>query len=176
MAEKKIEGSPSAPPPSGGDFLGLKKVYRIPKNCNLKLNTKAFRLVYNKIVGCDITVNLPTMKSVWIRSFITRNILHQCLEKFLLLELKFYYTTEICWKLCLPSNIMAMSEPPPRRSPSHEGDSEARDIIHPVMANITTTHHYGLKFTIVIIYLLCNKAKLTKYIEHLSAGETFPKI
>ena len=71
---------------------------------------------------------------------------------------------------------MVMSEPPPRRSPSHEGDSEARDIIHPVMANITTTHHYGLKFTIVIIYLLCNKAKLTKYIEHLSAGETFPKI
>ena len=38
---------------------------------------------------------------------------------------------------------MVMPEPPPRRSPSHEGDSEARDIIHPVMANITTTHHYG---------------------------------
>ena len=36
---------------------------------------------------------------------------------------------------------MARSKPPPRRSPAKVGDSEARDKIHPVMAN-TNTHHY----------------------------------
>ena len=41
---------------------------------------------------------------------------------------------------------MAMTEPPPRRSPSHGGDSEARDTIHPVMATNTTTHQTSVHF------------------------------
>ena len=36
---------------------------------------------------------------------------------------------------------MVNSEPPPRRPPSTEGGSEARDVSNPVMANITKYQH-----------------------------------
>ena len=40
---------------------------------------------------------------------------------------------------------MVNSKPPPRRPPSTEGGSEARDVINPVMAIITQYQHINLQ-------------------------------